>query len=319
MKYKVEIEGETGKDGSKKEYDIFSNRFNIDTKIAPRYYSPHIHSYYETILILEGELMLEIENSKSIVLHQGDIVFIPPYIVHANSLITENAPIMRSIVVKFSPLFLYPLETTQSDADCLLTSPNYKEKYYLFKKGEKQTDSLEKIMRKTLNERKKQSFGYEFALRVYLSMLYLKLVRLCACSAPPLQQTTQNISEDSAQKIHQVFLYVKENYQYNISMREVSDLCGMNYQYFSMFFKKVTNQNFKDYLLDVRLNHAQKQLIQSDKSVSMIAMESGFEYASYFVQKFKKKVGLTPLEYRKKYQNPINSPFPSSIEKHDEP
>ena len=93
----------------------------------------------------------------------------------------------------------------------------------------------------------------------------------------------------------------------------------MNYQYFSMFFKKVTNQNFKDYLLDVRLNHAQKQLIQSDKSVSMIAMESGFEYASYFVQKFKKKVGLTPLEYRKKYQNPINSPFPSSIEKHDEP
>ena len=318
MKYDVKIENELNNFGSKKEYDIFSNRFLLNHSTPPRYF-PHIHSYYETILILEGEFKLKIDGSESVILSQGDIIFIPSYVVHEPFLIEGNMPIMRSIVVKFSPLFLYPLETTQSDVDCLLNTPVYKEKYYLFKKGEQYTDSLERVMRKILNEKKNQRFGYEFALRALLSTFYLKLVRICACNEKTQQHPTQDISEDSAQKLHQIFLYVKENYQYNISMREASDLCGMNYNYFSRFFKKVAKQNFKEYLLDVRLNHAQKQLLQSEKSVSTIAMECGFEYAAYFVQKFKKKVGLTPLEYRKKYQNSMSYPSPSSIEKQSEP
>ena len=302
MQDKVLVEKETHNSGTKKQYDVFVNKHNKQITHAL-----HIHSYYETLLLLEGKLIVQIGDSDTVLLSPGDIIFIPPHVVHDTYLDQTHPTLMRSIVVKFSPLFLYPMETTQSDINCLLMKPTYKEQYYLFRKDEQHTASLERIMHKILTEKQRMAQGFELALRGLFSTLYVKLVRICAKNdeneqLQKEQGVEQKIDEDSAQKLHQVMSYIKENYQYNISMQEVADLCGMNYYHFSRFFKKVTNQKFNEYLLETRLNSAQKKLLQSEKSISEIAMECGFEYVSYFIQKFKRKNGMTPREYQKKYR-----------------
>lgn len=305
MKYKVQIESELDQSGAKKSYDIFANKHIKQFGT----HALHTHTYYETLLVLEGKLIIQIGDDETVLLTPGDIIFIPPNVVHDTYLAPNDLMLMRSIVVKFSPMFLYPMETTQSDIDSLLMCPTYEKEYYLFRRDEPSTASIDKIMHKILREKKQKEIGYELALRGLLTTLYIKLVRACAEQKETLLQNEQDIDETSAQKLHQVLTYIAENYPYNISMQEVADSCDMNYYHFSRFFKKITNRNFNEYLLETRLNCAKKKLLQSDKSISEIAMECGFEYVSYFIQKFKNQNSMTPREYQKKYRNFI-PPFP---------
>lgn len=301
IKYSVYMENETDVSGVRKQYDIYAN---YHPKVI-RFGKPHTHSYYETIMIQEGELCLLVEDQSPVVLHEGDIAFVPPYIVH-DTLMMPGAK-LRSVVVKFSPLFLYPMETTQSDVDCLLIPPGFERKYYLFRKGEQETAGLAAIMKTCLAEQTGQLPGHELALRGHLIALYISLIRSCGgvtLSLPqPPRQSDEELSVDTAQQLHKILVYLKENYQYNISMQEVADVCGMSYYHFSRFFKRSTGKKFNEYLLEMRLNYAQKKLLQEDKSISDIALECGFEYVSYFIQKFKNKSGLTPGEFQKKYRS----------------
>ena len=57
MKYSVQAENELDASGAKKQYDIFSNHFSKFIRFG----KPHVHSYYETVLILEGELIYKVE------------------------------------------------------------------------------------------------------------------------------------------------------------------------------------------------------------------------------------------------------------------
>ena len=299
MKYSVQAENELDASGAKKQYDIFSNHFSKFIRFG----KPHVHSYYETVLILEGELIYKVEDQAPITLHEGDIVFIPPYIIHDTYMTPETK--LRSIVVKFSSLFLYPLETTQSDVDCLLITPNFEKNHYLFRKGLPSNAKLAIIMKTCLEETNEQLPGYELALRGHLINLYISLIRSCGSPVTPPQPAPplpQEVASDTAQQLHRILVYLQENYRYNISMQEVADVCGMSYYHFSRFFKRMTAKKFNEYLLEMRLNYARKELLQNDKSISDISLDCGFEYVSYFIQKFKNKTGLTPKEFQKKYR-----------------
>jgi AraC-like DNA-binding protein len=83
----------------------------------------------------------------------------------------------------------------------------------------------------------------------------------------------------------------------------------MSYYHFSRFFKKLTSKKFNEYLLELRLNSAQKKLLEENKSVSEVALECGFEYVSYFIQKFKERNGLTPREFQRKYRTAGQDPI----------
>ena len=296
MKYSVQVENEWDITGARKQYDIFTNHHAEPKRLG----KAHTHTYYETIYILEGELICKVGDHKRLLLHKGDIIFIPPNIVHATY--TIHPIMMRSIVVKFSPLFLYPMETTPSDVASLLIAPEFKQDYYVFDNGSSLSEKLETIMRKCLEEQTNKKPDFELALRGHLIALYIALTRNCDKIVPTVPaKSHQNVDPDAAQQLHQALIYLKGNYKNNISMQEVADICAMNYYQFSRFFKKMTNKNFNNYLLEMRLNYAQKKLLQENKSILEVSLECGFENLSYFIRKFKNKTGVTPKKFQQKY------------------
>lgn len=300
MKYSVQAENEIRKDGSKMQYDIFKNHHK-KKKLSV---GVHTHTYFEVTLVTEGELIYWIPEHEQVVLHAGDVIFLPPHVIHqTHQPKQESDRGMRSIVVKFSPMFLYPMETTQSDVDCLLTSPIFCEDFFVFRDGTPIAEELGAILRATLEEREREGIGYELALRGRLTTLYTTLLRYCKCIIPtrPMGAEGENATS-STREFYQIMVYLRENYQYNISMQEVAEVFGMSYYHFSRFFKKLTNKKFNEYLLELRLNCAQKKLLEENKSISEVALECGFEYVSYFIQKFKAKNGMTPREFQRKYR-----------------
>jgi transcriptional regulator GlxA family with amidase domain len=65
-------------------------------------------------------------------------------------------------------------------------------------------------------------------------------------------------------------------------------------------FQKIINLSPKEYLLQIRINHAKKLLVsQKHLRVVAVANESGFRDAAYFSRVFKRKTGVTPLNFRK--------------------
>ena len=71
-------------------------------------------------------------------------------------------------------------------------------------------------------------------------------------------------------------------------------------EHLSRSFKAEIGQGFSEYLSEVRLKEAQKLLEGEQKlSVSEIAYKCGFNDSNYFSDKFKKRYGISPLQYRK--------------------
>ena len=66
-------------------------------------------------------------------------------------------------------------------------------------------------------------------------------------------------------------------------------------------FKKTTNQNFMDFVTEVRIDNAKILIAGSDKDIAEIACEVGYSDIKYFSKVFKKYTSLSPSEYRKLY------------------
>lgn len=69
--------------------------------------------------------------------------------------------------------------------------------------------------------------------------------------------------------------------------------------YFGDLIKKETGKTAQEYIQDKIMDVAKQQIVGTDKTVSQIAYELGFQYSQHFNRIFKKNVGCTPNEYRK--------------------
>ena len=105
--------------------------------------------------------------------------------------------------------------------------------------------------------------------------------------------------------------YLQDNYMIcNISLDSVSAILNLNASYFSAQFKRCFGVNFVDYLTDLRIQAAKQLLEDPLHSAAEIARMVGYESANYFARAFKKKTGMTPMEYRRSTSKSIKKTQP---------
>ncbi|MEH6996523.1 helix-turn-helix transcriptional regulator [Neobacillus drentensis] len=79
--------------------------------------------------------------------------------------------------------------------------------------------------------------------------------------------------------------------------------CIYNPNYLSNVFKKEYGENFVDYLMNYRLQMAQTLLKDTDLAIKEIAERLQYRNSQNFIRFFKKKLGMTPGDYRKEYMH----------------
>lgn len=112
----------------------------------------------------------------------------------------------------------------------------------------------------------------------------------------------QNVKRTKQDKLKELLNYIDSHYAGPMSIKDASSRLGITDQYFCRFFKRVTGMSFTEYLNDLRLRRAAKEIELSSRAISDIAYEHGFENAGYFFKSFKSKYGITPLKYRKRFR-----------------
>lgn len=93
--------------------------------------------------------------------------------------------------------------------------------------------------------------------------------------------------------------YVQEHYGENVALKELAESrIYLNPSYLSRLFKAKTGTSFKNYLTQVRMDHALRMLALRERSVMSIAGECGYGDASQFIHLFRKHYGMTPSVFR---------------------
>jgi transcriptional regulator GlxA family with amidase domain len=99
-------------------------------------------------------------------------------------------------------------------------------------------------------------------------------------------------------KIDLVFKCINANFNRHIPLDEVADLVSMTIPAFCRFFKKTTSKTFTKLVNEYRVVHATKLLSESQKSITDISFECGFNNFSHFNKLFNEFTGKSASKYR---------------------
>ncbi|MGE4285805.1 MAG: helix-turn-helix domain-containing protein [Phycisphaerae bacterium] len=145
----------------------------------------------------------------------------------------------------------------------------------------------------TISISQHQPHGFEFLLSAQAFSLLTQLMT---------EKDTQNDDDyEKAQIVRQARLILLSDLDQTIDLKLLAAQLGISYSLFRKTFKTMTGFSPYQYRLDFRLHRASQLLKSRDLQVGQIAEKLGFSSIYHFSELFKKKNGLTPMEFRKQH------------------
>lgn len=102
-------------------------------------------------------------------------------------------------------------------------------------------------------------------------------------------------------RINKIYQFTFDNFHRDISIEEVSAQLNLSKESFCRYFKLKTGKTYVQFLMEVRIGHACKLLMENEKNVAEVCFSCGYNNASNFHHQFKSIKGKTPLQYQKDY------------------
>lgn len=99
--------------------------------------------------------------------------------------------------------------------------------------------------------------------------------------------------------VNRVTLYMKENIERHLTIKEIAQYAGYSESYFYRQFVRQTSLSPINYFLHLKINAAAVYLLKTSMTISQIAAKLGFGSAEYFSRMFKRIVGISATEFRK--------------------
>jgi two-component system response regulator YesN len=111
----------------------------------------------------------------------------------------------------------------------------------------------------------------------------------------------------SIQHVTKAKLYIENNFNKNITVRDVAREIFVNERYLYNLFMKYEKISIKDYINLQRYSHARELLSNTNLAISDIAQSVGYHDVFAFSKFFAKQAGLSPTKYRESIIHPINN------------
>jgi AraC-like DNA-binding protein len=115
-------------------------------------------------------------------------------------------------------------------------------------------------------------------------------------------KVTIEINQQDKDRIKLIYDFVRENFQKEISLEEMSILTNMTVPSFCRYFKKQSGKTFTQFVNEFKVIHACKLLSETGRTVADICFECGFNNFSHFNKQFKIVTGKSPSDYRSEFR-----------------
>ncbi len=245
----------------------------------------HWHSKLEFNLVLKGQINGKI-GGKDVCVKADDIFFVNSNELHetdagSGDIVAVTVLLSKSLLEEYFP-----------DVD---------DYYFDFSQNQSAKNEIKSLILKCASIFEEKNEFYELELSIVLRQLCLVLIRKCRRKRET--QSVNKFQRKNMTNIKRAIAFMENNYEVPFTLDDISSDIGMSPTYFSRFFKKTTGETFYSYLGRMRLYHAVNDLVNSDLSVTDVALNNGFANVKSFIELFKKEYNTTPLKYRKDNSN----------------
>ena len=238
----------------------------------------HWHTSIEIFAVMEGSLDFFV-NKEEYPLKAGEQIIINSNELHSIHAVEKNKTVVLQIPLKqFENYF-----TAQ--------------RYIRFRGQEELVDKkLASLLRKLYHVYSERKIGYEFrTISIFYEIMYI-LVKDYRVTETREKDIRHSRRLDTLSKIT---TYMREHYREELKLSDVAATFGYSDAYLSRMFQKYAKINYKTYLQDIRMAYAYRDLLNTDHTISQIALDNGFCSSRGFSEEFQKRYGLLPSEMRK--------------------
>ena len=286
---------------SRKHGDIFLpiSKYRMDISNSKMVLDCHWHEELELFKILKGRFRFQIA-SQYFDVQEGDLLFINSGELHS-AMAEQNGDFVYLAVV-FSPDMLegpandkIQLEYLSPLLDGTLTVQR------IFQQKTPQENNLQNCFNQIYALLEEKPRAYEITVKANLFFLLSQLVQTNSI------QTQPNNRRDTAtaESIKNAISYMQDNYQKSMTVAILAKHCNLSEGHFCRMFKRYTMKTPIAYMNCFRLTKAAELLESTDRKILDIALDSGFNSLSYFVNVFHESMGCTPSEFRRKSNNSL--------------
>lgn len=254
--------------------------------------SPHSHSAVEVLYITRGAFRVYSDDTEYIA-KAGSVVLFRSSAVHWITPVVKNG---FYYVLKVKPSFILEFSSKAHGPEYLLKLALHNDRFKtLWTKEDCQQTLLPGAFQRLMAEADNASYGSDIGMKIAAAEIILSLLRATEDQETAVSEVG---NEQLLRRIYDAIVYINKHYAEDITAEKCSEHVFLSYSYFSRNFKRITGRTFKDYLIITRLNHAEKELISTEKSITEISADCGFNSVSYFISVYRKLKGVTPSSFR---------------------
>lgn len=278
------------------ETPFFHKKSDVSIRKSMRYFAGfhHAHNYFEIQCVLEGnaEYATALGN---IPIHKNDLVLVPPNTDHCIYGIKDGTIIhvgirkstfeiaFRDILSSDLPISTYFKNAMTGQQNNEIFLQNALDEFSLqlllmmYHQQKLNTDESKKI-----NDHLAQSFIYYVAEKSTNDSIF-------------------GSAEYMKDKIWDIRMHMIENYK-TITLSELAKHFHYSESYLSKFIHRQLGLNFSQLLQEIRLEKSCQLLTETDMKITELCEKVGYNNESYYINIFRKKYGITPLQFRKMHQ-----------------
>ena len=281
-------------------YEIYDfdhvSAFNMSTGYKERSYKPHWHSYGEILLVGPGETNIYRVGKNTYELSENDFVLVWPMETHS----IVDADRKDSLVIQFSNAFINSLFDLQRIMHM------YRNLHIISAAAHPE---LAGRLREITGKMKEIFFSAREDREIRCCMLLMEFMLTLLEYRKELtteltDEESYGYTDDVMRRMITVTDYIKNNLTADdLSQGTMAEMAGISRDYFSRIFKNVTGMNYSKWLNMIRLEKASELLAEKGRTLTEVAMLSGFQSIPSFNRVFREEKGMAPGEYRALFVN----------------
>ena len=239
---------------------------------------PHFHEDIEMCTITQGKMAYSV-NGKTIMLHEGDTIFINSNQIHYSMSIDDEG---ARYVIAVEMQAIRPI-TDNKDLS-----------YLRFREIDEMTEEVKRLMRSLLPIR---HCAFELTKQYFqIWDLVIKRSEIIGAIGP------EEAPDARMQTFKNMMHFISNNYQRTITLEEIAGSANISKSLCNLLFKQFVGESPINYLMHLRARKVAEYLRSSNLNMTEIASLSGFSGVSYMSETFKKFFDSTPRDYRKQWR-----------------
>lgn len=256
----------------------------------------HSHEEIELLFMIKGSANI-LCSEEILYINEDELLFINQNVIHQIMPAEHKFGVFCSILA--NPGFLFGFD--QFELEKKYVQPiiaNHTLKYMHITSQEQDYPAILSLFKQLCNINEAKEFGYEILAKACLLQLWKLLLDRLSINACQAKYLTTKQDE---QRIKQAVLFIQEHFADPITLNDIADSILVSKSECCRCFKRVLDISPFEYLMKYRIMESTRLMQASPQnSISEIAGAVGFNNTSYYNKVFRRFMGCTPSEYRRR-------------------